>query len=81
MRLGLATGKAKVAPGDAAGVVDMPGAVGAGVGLAVIVDVGVAEAGGLGVGVGVGGGGIMFSQWCNGAAAPPISSTRVWQRA
>jgi hypothetical protein len=29
----------------------------------------------LGEGVGVGGGGIIFSQWCSGALAPPISST------
>src|SRR5207247_5254783 len=40
-----------------------------------------ADGEGLGVGVGVGGGGIMFSQWCSGTVAPPISSTSFWQRA
>ena len=66
--LGLEAGNANVADGDA----DNEGE---------FVDVGVANGEGLGVGVGVGGGEIMFSQWCSGTVAPPISSTSFWQRA
>ena len=64
--LGLEAGNANVADGDA----DSEGE---------FVDVGVAN--GEGLGVGVGGGGIMFSQWCSGTVAPPISFTSVWERA
>ena len=71
---GVVTGNANVAEGDEDGVVDeeAPGDDG---------DVGNGDAEGLGVGVGVGGGGMMFSQWCSGTVAPPISSTSFWQRA
>ena len=60
----LGIGNANVAEGEADGVVDVPGD-------------GEAEGVGVGVGVGVGGGGMMFSQWCSGTVAPPISFTNV----
>ena len=63
---GLGIGKANVAEGEADGALDVPGDGD---------DVDVGE--GVGVGVGVGGGGIIFSQWCNGTVAPPISFTNV----
>ena len=63
-------GNANVAEGDADGVVDTPGD-GDGV------DVGEGDGVGVGLGVGVGGGGMIFSQWCNGTVAPPISFTNV----
>ena len=44
-----------------------------------VVTVGVAA--GLDIGLGVGEGGMIFSQRCNGALAPPISLTSVSQRA
>ena len=71
---GVVTGKANVAEGDEDEVVEgeAPGGDG---------EIGIGEAKGLGVGVGVGGGGMIFSQWCSGTVAPPISSTSFWQRA
>src|SRR5205823_10430465 len=65
--LGLGLGNAKVGDGDAED---------AGEGVVV----GLADGEGVGVGVGVGGGGIIFSQWCNGTLAPPISLTNASQR-
>jgi hypothetical protein len=66
--LGLGLGNAKVADGDAENAGED-------------VDVGLADGEGVGVGVGVGGGGIIFSQWCSGTLAPPISLTNASQRA
>ena len=62
---GLETGNANVGDSEGDGVPDA-------------VDEGEGE--GLGVGLGVGEG-IIFSQRCNGTLAPPISFTRVSQRA
>jgi hypothetical protein len=66
------------------------GDVGEGVSLNIEVGVGDAEGVGeidrvglgvgVGVGVGVGSGGTVFTQWCNGAVAPPISFTSASQR-
>ena len=44
-------------------------------------DVALGDGEGLGVGLGVGEGGMIFSQWCNGTLAPPISLSSVSQRA
>src|SRR6476646_729520 len=71
---------ATVVPGEAlSAVVETRNAkVGDGEGVPDAVDEGDGE--GLGVGLGVGEG-IMFCQRCNGTLAPPISFTRVSQRA
>ena len=72
--LGLASGNANVDNGEGGGAVgEAEGELNSGA----IDGVGAALGLGLtvGLGVGVDKGGMMFSQWCSGTVAPPISST------
>ena len=68
----LGTGNANVGDGETDPVGDTPGEGDASV---------PGDTVGLDTGLGVGEGGMIFSQWCNGTLAPPISLTSVSQRA